>query len=74
METRAYLVMASETQRVKVATERCRMPPTMRIVHLSCMIATSLEVPDPFSGHMQQKKDREIALSFNSKLSQAGKW
>ena len=38
------------------------MLPTMWIMHLSCMIATGLDVPDPFSGHVQQEKDREIAL------------
>ena len=47
---------------------------TMRIAHLSCMMATGLEVPDPFLGYVQQGKDREIALSFNSMLSQTGKW
>ena len=50
------------------------MPLTMQIVHLSYIIATRLEVPDAFLHHVQQEKDREIALSFNSKLSQTGKW
>ena len=27
------------------------------VAHLSYMIATGLEVPDPFSGHVQQGKD-----------------
>ena len=50
VETRALLStfeMASETQSVKVATERCWMPPT-NCASISCMIATGLEVPDPF--------------------------
>ena len=32
------------------------------------MIAADLEVPDPFSGHVQQGKNQEIALSFDSNL------
>ena len=68
------IVMATETWRVKVAMERCRMPPTTWIAQLSCIIGAGLEVPDQFSGHVQQGKNREIALSFNSKLSQTSKW
>ena len=32
------------------------MLPTMRVVHLSCMIAAGLKVPDPFLGRVQQGK------------------
>ena len=55
-----------------MAMEKCQMLPTTQIAHLSCMIATGFEVPDPVSSHLQQEKDQEIALSFNSKLSQTG--
>ena len=61
-----------------MAMQTCRTPLTMRIVHLRALegsgASTSLKVPDPFSSHEQQGKDREIASSFNSKHSQTGTW
>ena len=39
-----------------------------------CHRASTCSVLHPYLGHLQQGKDREIALSFNSMLSQTGKW
>ena len=39
-----------------------------------CHRASARSVIRPFLGHVQQGKDGEITLSFNSMLYQSGKW